>query len=107
MGYFRNILGLFTWIGLVACTDVQPPIFDDPFPVSVPAGDNVLGPRLTSGPDGTTLLSWMRREEHGATLRSSRLEGDKWLTASDVVTDEKMFVNWADLPSVLSLGNGR
>ena len=107
MGFLRIILSLSTCIGLMACTDVQPPAFGDPFPVSVPAGDNVLGPRLTSGPDGTTSLSWMRREEHGATLRFSTLDGDKWLPASDVVTDDKMFVNWADLPSVLSLGDGR
>jgi len=106
MGLFRKILCLFACIGLVACTDVQPPAFDDPVPVSVPAGENVVGPRLTSGPDGTISLSWMRREEHGGTLRFSRLEGDKWLPASDVVTDDKMFVNWADLPSVLALGNG-
>ena len=107
MEKLRPVLWIFTCLGLVACTDVQPPAFGDPFRVSVPAGDNVLGPRLTSSPDGTTSLSWMRREERGATLRYSRLEDDKWLPASDVVTDDKMFVNWADVPSVLSLGNDR
>jgi len=103
----RPALWLCTSLCLAACTDVQPPLFGDPFPVPAPAGDNVLGPRLTSSPDGTISLSWMRRDEHGGTLRFSRLEGNKWLPSADVVTDDKMFVNWADLPSVQSLGNDR
>ena len=107
MQQLRPFLWLFTCLGISACTEVQVPVFDDPIPVPVPAGENVLGPRLTSSSDGTTSLSWMRREEHGGTLRFSRLEGEKWLPAAEVVTDDKMFVNWADLPSVQSLGNDR
>lgn len=107
MKHLRPVFWLSACLGLAACTDVQIPVFDDPFPITVPAGDNVLGPRLMSGADGSTSLSWMRREEHGATLRYSSLQGDTWLPPADVVTDDKMFVNWADLPSVLSLGNDR
>ena len=107
MQQYRHILWLGAFFGLVACTEVRPPEFGDPLPLSVPAGENVLGPRVMTGADGSPSLSWMRREEHGATLRYSRLEGNKWLPAATVVTDDRMFVNWADLPSVLSLGNGR
>jgi hypothetical protein len=89
---------------LGACTSPEPPVLDEPFPISVPAGENVLGPRLSQGPDGAVLLSWMRRDESGATLRFSSLDSDKWGPAVDVVSDPRMFVNWADLPSVQPLG---
>ncbi len=73
-------------------------------PLSVPAGTNVVGPRFAAGPEGSIVLSWMQREESGATLRFSALELGEWQTAVDVTTDPKMFVNWADLPSVTPLG---
>ncbi|MGI9248387.1 MAG: hypothetical protein ACR2QI_05190 [Woeseiaceae bacterium] len=89
----------------VACTRVEPPLFGEPVPMSVPAGANVLGPRFASGAEGPLILSWMQREENGATLRFSTLELGKWQTAVNVVTDRQMFVNWADLPSVTPLGD--
>lgn len=92
-------------VWLFACTEVQPPAFDEPFPLSLPSGEDVLGPRLTGSADGTVILSWMRRDEQGATLRYSKLNADRWQPPSDVVTDQDMFVNWADLPSVHRLGD--
>lgn len=91
-------------VGIVACTGAEPPVFGEPSPLPVPAGTNVVGPRFAAGPDGSIVLSWMQREESGATLRFSRLKSDKWQAAADVVTDPEMFVNWADLPSVTPLG---
>jgi hypothetical protein len=88
-----------------ACTVAEPPVFGEPVPLPVPAGTNVVGPRFAAGPDGNVILSWMQREKNGATLRFSALELGEWQTAVDVTTDPKMFVNWADLPSVTPLGN--
>ena len=104
MRIFLCIVCLLLSVCLIACTEATPPVFDEPFPLSVPAGDNVIGPRLTSSSDGKTVLSWMRRDEQGATLRFSTLDRDKWQPATDVVADSNMFVNWADLPSVQALG---
>lgn len=98
------IFGLAVSVVLAACSGPEPPVLDEPFPISVPAGDNVLGPRLSQGADNTVLLSWMRREESGATLRFSSLDVDRWGPAVDVVSDPSMFVNWADIPSVQPLG---
>lgn len=100
----RFLLCVPASLWLFACTEVQPPAFDEPFPLSLPAGANVVGPRLTRSADGAVILSWMRRDEKGATLRFSTLDADIWQPASDVITDSVMFVNWADLPSVHQFG---
>ena len=89
---------------VAACSGAEPPAFGEPSPLPVPAGTNVVGPRFATGSDGNIVLSWMQRGESGATLRFSTLKSDKWQAAIDVVTDPKMFVNWADLPSVTPLG---
>ena len=94
------IIALLAAILLSACTKIEPPFLGEPKPMALRAGKNVLGPRFSLGSDGTVLLSWMQREKKGATLRYSVLELGKWQAAKDVVTDENMFVNWADLPSV-------
>jgi hypothetical protein len=100
---YRFLFFIPASLWLSACTEIQPPVFDDPFPLSLPSGENVLGPRLTKSADGAVFLSWMRRDEQGATLRFSTLDAGKWRPAADVITDNDMFVNWADLPSVHQL----
>jgi len=90
---------------VAACTQAEPPVFGEPVPLTVPAGSNVVGPRFAAGSDGDTILSWMQRAESGATLRFSMLESQQWQAAVDVVADPKMFVNWADLPSVTPLAD--
>lgn len=98
---FANLL---LAIGVTACTGAELPVFGEPKPISLPAGKDVVGPRFSATADDNVILSWMEREERGGTLRFSRLEIDKWKKPVTVVTDEKMFVNWADLPSVTPLG---
>ena len=92
---------------LAACTRPQvPPELTEPTPLPLPAGQASEGPRISVGPDGQFALSWMDRNEHGGTLRYTTLEDGKWQVASDVVTDPDMFVNWADIPSVVPLSAG-
>jgi hypothetical protein len=64
---------------------------------------NAVGPRLTAGKGGILLLSWMERSDAGATLKVSELRAEGWQPARKVVTDPRMFVNWADLPSVTAV----
>lgn len=90
-----------------ACTERPLPVFLDPAPISIPAAQPAEGPRLTQGPDGGVIVSWMERNESGATLRFADYYDGDWRPAGDVVADPEMFVNWADLPAVLSTGEDR
>lgn len=99
----KAVVVLLVAIALPACTGGELPVFDEPKPIPLPAGTNVIGPRFAVGDDGAITLSWMQREEVGATLRFSTFELGRWQDPVDVVSDEAMFVNWADLPSVTPL----
>lgn len=90
---------------LSACTGTETPVFGEPVPLTVTHADNVAGPRLSVGPGGEVVLSWMNRGETGGTLRFATLQNGKFSPAADVVTDPKMFVNWADLPSVMHVAD--
>lgn len=92
---------------LAACTEPSvPPEFSEPVPLPLPSGQASDGPRISVGPGGQLALSWMDRNEHGGTLRYTTLEDGKWQAANNVVTDPDMFVNWADIPSVVPLSAG-
>lgn len=86
---------------LTACSDAELPTLGRPIAVETPADGNVAGPRFSTGPDGQLVLSWMARTEAMTTLRYSPLVGGRFFTATDVVAEPRMFVNWADLPSVM------
>ena len=72
-----------------------------------PAGPGSGEPRLTSDGDGL-ILSWLERvdgERHE--LRMARLEGGSWGPTRVVAAGDDFFVNWADFPSVVPVGEGR
>ncbi len=73
--------------------------------VRTPASGNVAGPRFSQGKDGALVLSWMETGDSGTTLNYATLAAGKFSDARPVVTEARMFVNWADLPSVLPLGD--
>ena len=87
-----------------ACTKTDSPSFGAPEVVSTPASGKVAGPRFSQGEGGELVLSWMETEDSGTTLNYSTLVAGEFSDARPVVTEPRMFVNWADLPSVLPLG---
>jgi hypothetical protein len=99
----RAFLVLGLTIALGACTDQSLPQFANPQPVSVPSGKPAYGPRLAAGEESQLILSWMERQEDGALLRFSKLDQGAWGPATTVTQDDRMFVNWADLPAVTPL----
>ena len=92
---------------LGACTEYVPPIFDEGRPLGVPSAPDSHGPRLTRGADGTVLLSWMERRGEDRVMRVLEVRPSGFGEVIDVVNDPEMFVNWADVPSVTVLGDGR
>ena len=98
------LAGLVAFSAFVtACSPPDGPVFGPPIEVSIPAGIGVSGPRFSEGTDGDLVLSWMESGESGTTLLYSPLSGDSFTTPNRVVTEPRMFVNWADLPSVMHI----
>ncbi|HYW52117.1 MAG TPA: hypothetical protein VE861_15990 [Gemmatimonadaceae bacterium] len=74
-----------------------------------PTGTRAAEPFLSTAPDGRLLLSWLQREPDSVTvvMRVASLgSGDQWSQPGEVVRSTKLFVNWADFPSVVPLADG-
>ena len=106
----KSALNLFAVSGLLllgACSKTEPVVLFEPQALDVPARVPATGPRI-SGDQGTSLiLSWMEPDEEDTSLKYSRYQDGQWLPAKIVVEGHDMFVNWADMPSVTPLGDGR
>lgn len=77
-------------------------------PIDPPVGDSSAQPQLSVTSDGDVLLSWLAPAGAGRTrLRFSVFSDGRWSDANTVVEDTGFFVNWADVPSVVRLSDGR
>ena len=97
---FAGIILLMT----AACSDSErpePSLIDTLPLINAPES---RGPRLEVGPHDTITLSWMEPDNGGTALRFSTYSDDRWTVPRTAVVIEDMFVNWADLPSVVPLG---
>ncbi len=72
--------------------------------LEIPASGHVTGTRFSTGPEGNLTLSWMERAEQGATLKYATLHAGTFGPVRTATVDPGMFVNWADLPSVMHVG---
>jgi len=85
---------------ILACTPAEKAVFGDPIMLSVATTGKVTGPRLSDGDGGNLILSWMESGESGTDLKYSTYDGRDFGETATVITEPRMFVNWADLPSV-------
>jgi hypothetical protein len=99
--FFSTLLCLF------ACTDVEPDVPSDPEMLTLPSTTPATGPRITGTDKTGLILSWMELGDESTSLRYSRFDSGAWSPANTVVTIDGMFINWADLPSVVAFGDGR
>ena len=74
--------------------------------LAVPEQGYATSPRL-SGDSGDVVLSWLVPGVDASALHYSRLTAGQWAPSVSVVDGVEMFVNWADLPSVVPLGDRR
>ena len=74
-----------------------------------PAGPGSGEPNLDVGPDGQVFMTWLEplATGQGQALKVASLQGQTWSQPNVVRAGRDFFVNWADFPSVLSLGGGR
>ena len=95
---------LFALVLLGACaTDATKP---DRSTSRVPTDATSRTPRLSVGPDGTVMLSWLEDRGEGHALRYATW-ADGWSAAQTAGEHDDWFVNWADTPGVLALEGGR
>jgi hypothetical protein len=74
--------------------------------VDSPAGEPSAQPQLTVSARGV-LLSWIERAGARATLKFAERTATGWTPAQTAASGDDWFVNWADVPSVLRLDDGR
>lgn len=78
-------------------------------PLDSPAGSPSAQPQLAVDSRGRVILSWMTRIGEGPRHRFaySRLDGSTWQPAVTIAERSGFFVNWADVPAVHPLPDGR
>lgn len=70
-----------------------------------PAGPQSAQPQLSVSPRGV-ILSWVERTGATATLKFAESIAGGWSPPKTVASGADWFVNWADVPSVVRLGDG-
>ena len=88
---------------LTACSPSGEPVFGTVIDIPMETAGNVTGPRFSQGADGGLVLSWMESLESGAALQYAALTDGSFGRPGRVVIEPRMFVNWADLPSVMQV----
>jgi hypothetical protein len=71
--------------------------------IETPTGPGSMAPNLSTGPDGTVVLSWIEPDGDGDALRFAIFDDDQWVKSRTVVSGNNWFVNWADFPSVVPI----
>jgi hypothetical protein len=90
---------------MCGCSGPTEPQALEPVGLPIPTGPESTGPRLSGGPDGSLILSWMSPDEVDTSLHYSAFIDGHWTAARTVVSEAAIFVNWADLPSVVPFGD--
>jgi hypothetical protein len=101
---FAVASGFLGAVALVACgpREAARGWADPAVPIPAPVAAGSRYPHLASGPDGTTVLSWVTPAADGAyTLMHSTWTGSDWTRAASVGTGRGWFINWADFASVV------
>jgi hypothetical protein len=73
--------------------------------IASPAGPDSGQPQLSTSDRGV-LLSWIEKTGTHATLKFAERTSSGWTDARAVASGDDWFVNWADVPSVVRLGDG-
>lgn len=75
-----------------------------------PAGPDSAQPHLAVSAGGRVFASWLERAAaggHARRFRFASLDAGRWSAAGTIVESDRFFANWADVPSLAVLGDGR
>lgn len=99
------ILSLTLSMTLLGCSSPSEP---PATPLDVPAGPYSGQPQLVVEDDGAVLLSWIEPVDSSRhAFRYARYDGANWAPPQTIATGTDWFVNWADVPSLRPLPDGR
>jgi hypothetical protein len=98
---FGSVLLLAALYALAGCGPRGPALLE------TPAAPGASLPRLSNDPEGVAWLSWVEPAEPGHALRYAAFENGAWGPARTAAEGDDWFINWADFPSVVHLGEGR
>ncbi|MGI9264740.1 MAG: hypothetical protein ACR2QU_07415, partial [Gammaproteobacteria bacterium] len=101
---------LFAGLILIAITGCNPSPDDGRLTnIPAPSGNGASLPRLTTAIDGAAWLSWVEplEAQHTYALFFSVLGKSGWGAPKRVVSGDSWFINWADFPSVVPMGDER
>jgi hypothetical protein len=88
---------------LAACGSKPPADTADALRISAvpfPGSPGSAQPRLTTGANGETVLSWLEPAGDGAVLRYATFADGTFSAPREVTRGDDLMVNWADMPSV-------
>ncbi|MGD0909355.1 MAG: sialidase family protein [Candidatus Acidiferrales bacterium] len=92
---------------LTSCSHTKRTTLENLREIPPPAAPDSAQVNLNVGPDGTTLLSWIEYNDKDIPeLKFSTKKGEAWSPAQSIVKGDDLIVNYADFPSLLSLGGG-
>lgn len=104
----RLAAALLALAGAASCTNERATLVIEP--VASPTGADAAEPFVGRGTDGSMTLSWLERNADSSValkLATLSADGATWSTPTEIVRRTDLFVNWADFPSVVPLGEGR
>jgi hypothetical protein len=74
-------------------------------PTESPAGAASAQPQITTSDRGA-VLSWLETVASQTTFKFSQRTPEGWSAPRTIVSGDNFFANWADVPSVIRLGDG-
>lgn len=92
---------------VAACSEQDKLSTFEPQATPVPAAVPAIGPRISGDESIGLALTWMEPGDSQTMLKYSSFQDGEWSLPTRIADVEDMFVNWADMPSVLPLGGGR
>ena len=70
-----------------------------------PSGPGSGEPSLYAAEDGAVWMSWIEATANGHAVRYARLQGETWSPKMTLLERDDLFVNWADFPTLVALGD--